>query len=67
MGSELAAQARELEPGLPILFLSGYAERTVLSQGGVKSGSSFLEKPFSVDALTAKVREILDSSRLEAN
>jgi hypothetical protein len=48
-------------PELKILFMSGYADRAVGHQGTLDEGSYFIGKPFSVDALQRKVREVLDA------
>jgi CheY-like chemotaxis protein len=62
-GSELARQLERTAPALPILFLSGYADEAIVRQGAIKPGSPFLQKPFTVDALVAKVRSVLDAAR----
>jgi two-component system, cell cycle sensor histidine kinase and response regulator CckA len=62
-GSELAARLAQTAPEIPMLFLSGYADEAIVRQGGIKPGSPFLQKPFTVDALSAKVREVLDAPR----
>lgn len=46
-------------PGIKAVYMSGYA-REVASQRGVGGGKAFLEKPFSLEALTRTVREVLD-------
>lgn len=53
-GEELAGKARELRPLLPVLFASGYAENM-----SVPEGMYMIAKPFSIDRLRDKVREIL--------
>jgi hypothetical protein len=42
------------------LFLSGYTEGVVADKGLLGDGAHFLQKPFTGDALEAKVREVLD-------
>ena len=59
-GRDLAEQARVLRPGIRVLFMSGYADVAVLSNGALEPGSAFLEKPFSASELAHKVREVLD-------
>lgn len=61
-GRELARQIGAQQPELPVLFLSGYTDSTVLQQGGLHAGSFFLQKPFTPAALASKVREALDSA-----
>lgn len=57
-GDELAAQARQLHPLLPILFASGYAENVQVPEGMYSIG-----KPFSIDQLRDKVEGILEKHR----
>jgi two-component system cell cycle sensor histidine kinase/response regulator CckA len=58
-GHELAAKARKLFPKLPILFLSGYAERAPQDYDPDLASTWFLEKPFSRAVLLKKIREVL--------
>lgn len=60
-GSELAEQLVALRPELKVLYVSGYAENTILQHGLAELGSRFLHKPFTLKALTAKIREVLES------
>lgn len=53
-GKELALQARTLRPALPVLFASGYAETV-----DVPEGMHMIGKPFSIDQLRDKVKDIL--------
>ncbi|HLK32429.1 MAG TPA: response regulator [Terriglobales bacterium] len=57
LGQKLAAQM----PHLKVLYVSGYAENTVLQHGLAELGSCFLQKPFTLKALAAKIREVLES------
>jgi two-component system cell cycle sensor histidine kinase/response regulator CckA len=61
-GPELAALLASRRPETKVLFMSGYAGSHVAHGGGVPSGSPFLSKPFTPDALAQKVREVLDST-----
>jgi len=56
-GKELAQQARNLRPTLPVLFASGYAESL-----DAPSGMQVIGKPFSIDQLRDKVKGVLASS-----
>lgn len=57
-GTELARILRREHPETRVLFMSGYAERG-LQEVGVDA--AFLQKPFSLEGLKAKVRELLDA------
>jgi two-component system, cell cycle sensor histidine kinase and response regulator CckA len=58
-GKELTEKLRLLKPGLKMILMSGYTEKAIFHQGGLGSNIVFLQKPFSYDALAAKVREVL--------
>jgi CheY-like chemotaxis protein len=59
-GKQLADQVRTLRPEIKILFLSGYTENVIAHHGVLEPGINFLAKPFSIQSLTKKVREVLD-------
>jgi len=59
-GPALAARLAAQRPGLRILYVSGYVEDVLAPRGGLVSGSAFLEKPFTPEALAQKVREVLE-------
>jgi two-component system, cell cycle sensor histidine kinase and response regulator CckA len=60
-GSELGQKLTAQRPGLKVLYVSGYAENTVLQHGLAELGSRFLHKPFTLKALAAKIREVLNT------
>ena len=60
-GPELARHMTIQRPGMKVLFLSGYANDSILEQNSIVSGGSFLQKPFSPETLTLKIREIIES------
>jgi two-component system cell cycle sensor histidine kinase/response regulator CckA len=58
-GCELAATLLARRPGLGVLFMSGYIDDAVMRHG-IAISDSFLQKPFTSDALAQKIRDILD-------
>jgi two-component system, cell cycle sensor histidine kinase and response regulator CckA len=58
-GRELAKRLLALRPGLSVLYLSGYTEDAVITQGAPSPATAFLQKPFTLQNLARKVREIL--------
>jgi len=58
-GQELAARLIGLRPGLRVLYMSGYTDKAIVKNGILKQEAPFLEKPFTKQALLAKVREVL--------
>jgi signal transduction histidine kinase len=62
-GRELARQARLRFPSIPVLFMSGYAGNDVEDRGLLEPGAPFVQKPFSTDTLTQRLRMMLDQAR----
>jgi two-component system cell cycle sensor histidine kinase/response regulator CckA len=65
-GSQLAAELASGRPSMRVLFVSGYAEATVLRHGAIDVATRFLQKPFSLKALARKIRDVLDANKLAA-
>ena len=60
-GKDLADRLLEARPGLKTLFMSGYADSTIARHGVLELGVPFIGKPFSLQVLARKVREVLDA------
>ena len=60
-GRELVERLRARHPTMKVLFMSGDSERAVTSDGAMPPDTGFVEKPFTVEQLTRRMREILDS------
>lgn len=60
-GRELSEQAAMARPEAKVLYMSGYTNDAIVRHGVLDSGTWFIQKPFSPDALARKVREVLDS------
>lgn len=58
-GRELADKARELRPGLKVLFTTGYTRNAVVHNGILDAGVAFLPKPFTIEQLALKVSDVL--------
>lgn len=58
-GRQLADAGVQVRPGLKTLFITGYAENAVFDNGQVHEGMQVLTKPFAVDSLGGRVRELL--------
>jgi two-component system cell cycle sensor histidine kinase/response regulator CckA len=58
-GRELVQQLLVSRPGIKVLYLSGYTEDAIVNDGTTESGKTFLQKPFTLQNLSRKVREIL--------
>jgi PAS domain S-box-containing protein len=60
-GRELARRLQASYPGIKTLFMSGYTADVIAHRGVLDGGVNFVQKPFSMRDLAAKVREVLDS------
>ena len=60
-GPRLAERLAEERLDMKVLFVSGYAESTVLNHGKIDVATRFLQKPFSLNDLARKVREVLEA------
>ncbi|MGH9494942.1 MAG: PAS domain S-box protein [Candidatus Sulfotelmatobacter sp.] len=58
-GRDLVKQLALARPEARVLYLSGYTEDAIVSDGSIESGRAFLQKPFSLQNLSRKVREVL--------
>lgn len=60
-GRQVADAARVHRPELKILFITGYAENAVIGNGRLESGMFVLTKPFQMEVLAGRIREIIQS------
>lgn len=61
-GRQVADAARSLRPGLKVLFITGYAENAAVGNGHLEPGMELLTKPFTMEALMAKVAAMVAGS-----
>ena len=61
-GRQLRDTLLEDQPDLRVLFISGYTGVAISDRGLIDSSMAFLQKPFTVDSLRRKVREVLDAA-----
>ena len=59
-GSELAKLLIPLYPEIKILYMSGYTDNAVVRHGVLEKGVNYIQKPFTMEGLARKVREVLD-------
>jgi signal transduction histidine kinase/CheY-like chemotaxis protein len=59
-GRQIADAARKMRPDLKVLFITGYAETATVRDGHLEPGMGVMAKPFAIDALAARVREMMD-------
>ena len=58
-GRQLADAARQVRPGLKVLFVTGYAESAAVGNGWMEYGMKVMTKPFTVAALVTRVQEMI--------
>jgi PAS domain S-box-containing protein len=62
-GKQLAQQLREQRGEMKVLYMSGYADGSIIQHGVIDPRTPFLSKPFTAQSLARKVREVLDGER----
>jgi len=65
-GRQMADAGRAVRPGLQVLFITGYAENAVLNNGYLDPGMAVLTKPFSMEAMAARIRSMAEAGAVEA-
>ena len=58
-GRQLAEAGLERRPGLKVLFITGFAENSLIGNGYLKPGMQVLTKPFAVDMLAKRIGELI--------
>jgi CheY-like chemotaxis protein len=62
-GKEMADRARQRRREIPVIYITGYAEKAVFGTGNVEEGARLLIKPFTMDDLIAEVRSVIESMK----
>jgi CheY-like chemotaxis protein len=65
-GPQLAEQLVSLLPKIKVLYMSGYTDNAIFHQGVLKDGVNYIQKPFTIDGLARKMREVLDKDSKSA-
>ena len=58
-GRQMADAGRDRRPDLRVLFITGYAENSVIGHGHLEPGMQVLTKPFAMEALAARIKELI--------
>ena len=61
-GRALVTRIQLWHPESAALFMSGYTSQAIVRGGVLDAGTAFLPKPFTAEALTRKVRDVLDAN-----
>jgi PAS domain S-box-containing protein len=59
-GRQLADRLGSFHPEMKVLYMSGYTDNAITHHGVLEKGMDYIQKPFTVDGLARKVREVLD-------
>jgi DNA-binding NtrC family response regulator len=58
-GRRLADEAQRVRPGLRVLYTTGYTRNAIVHNGVLDASVNFLAKPYSLDQLARKLRDVL--------
>ena len=61
-GRKLVERLKEIHPEMKVLYMSGYTDNAILHHGILEPGINFMQKPFTLENLARKVREVLDKT-----
>ncbi len=61
-GKELYKKLSDVRKDMKVLYMSGYTDNIIVHHGVMDQGVNFIQKPFSIQGLAAKIREVLDSA-----
>ncbi len=61
-GQELFSRANARQPGLKVIYMSGYTDDMIAHHGVMDKNTAFIQKPFTVQVLANKVREVLENN-----
>ena len=59
-GRELVKRLKSLHSEMKVIYMSGYTNNAIVHHGVLEKGVNYVQKPFTLDALARKVREVLD-------
>ena len=59
-GKALKTNIEKIKPDIKVLFMSGYTSNVIVHRGVLEENVNFLQKPFSLETFSKKVREALD-------
>jgi PAS domain S-box-containing protein len=62
-GRQMADAGRARRPGLRVLFMTGYAENAAAASGFLEPGMQLITKPFAIEALATRIRDIIGQGR----
>jgi PAS domain S-box-containing protein len=60
-GRALATEIARCRPGIRVLYMSGYTDDVIVHRGVLDAGVHFIQKPFTLNGVTEKVRSVLDA------
>ncbi len=61
-GRQLADAARQMRPGLKVLFITGYAETAVIGDGHLEPGMQVMTKPFAMEGLASRIKDVIEET-----
>jgi len=60
-GRQMADAARVTRPELKVLFITGYAENSLLGNGRLAQGMAVMTKPFPIETMAARIKQMIES------
>ncbi len=64
-GRQLVERLRKIHPEAKALYMSGYTDNVIVHHGMLEKGIDFIQKPFTLESLARKVREVIDKKAID--
>jgi DNA-binding NtrC family response regulator len=61
-GKQVFERLAPMRAGLKVLYMSGYAADVIVHRGIIDKDVQFIQKPIAIEALSRKIREVIESS-----
>ena len=66
-GPELYSRLTQRQPGLKVIFMSGYTDNIIKEHGDLDKDASFIQKPFTIAAIERKIAEVMPPNNIPPN
>ena len=58
---QVVKKVKKIRPHIKVIYVSGYTDNHIVHEGLLEKGVNFINKPFSIETLASRIRQILDN------
>lgn len=63
-GKEFVKKVKKIKPDIRVIYVSGYTDNHIVHDGMLETGVNFIQKPYSIETLSGKIRQVLDRHQI---